>query len=126
VLQDGQYCSLVKTICLTVYDIPSIEHPGKLCGSVSFGESFMDSVILTHSEEGDVSFNSDVIVLTSSVVRVTSWMAGERTHGYDSEVAELLSEVKLRDTALMIVNNQFVRWLDGTANEKCSLLLHCI
>ena len=61
-------------IRLTVYDIPSIEHSGKLCGSVSFGESFMDSVILTHSDEGDVSFSSDVIVLTSSIVRVTSWM----------------------------------------------------
>lgn len=94
-LKDGQYCPLVKTVWLilslhrvscsacctfvcqvhlTVYDIPSVEHTGKLAGSVSFGESFMDSVILTQSNESEVSFSSEVIVLTSSIPRVTSWM----------------------------------------------------
>lgn len=40
------YCVLFQA-CLYLYDIPSIEHPGQILGSVVFGESFLDSAIRT-------------------------------------------------------------------------------
>lgn len=33
--------------CLYLYDVPSVEHPGHILGSVVFGESFLDSTIKT-------------------------------------------------------------------------------
>lgn len=33
--------------CLYLYDVPSVEHPGQILGSVVFGESFLDSAIKT-------------------------------------------------------------------------------
>ena len=33
--------------CLYLYDVPSVEHPGHILGSVAFGESFLDSTIKT-------------------------------------------------------------------------------
>ncbi|XP_062515899.1 dynein axonemal assembly factor 9-like [Corticium candelabrum] len=117
-LKDGQYCPVIKTVCVTVHDIPSIEHVGKLAGSVSFGESFMDSVILTQSNEADVALSSKVIILTSSILRATSWMANTKASGNEDEshqdVTELVSEGKLKFSVQLVVNNQFVRWLNGT------------
>lgn len=33
--------------CLYLYDVPSVDHPGQILGSVVFGESFLDSAIKT-------------------------------------------------------------------------------
>ena len=33
--------------CLYLYDVPSVEHPGHILGSVVFGESFLDSAVRT-------------------------------------------------------------------------------
>ena len=33
--------------CLYLYDVPSVEHPGRTLGSVVFGESFLDSAVRT-------------------------------------------------------------------------------
>ena len=41
--EGSQY--LVKTASITVYDIPSVEQPRASLGSVSFGESFIDSAL---------------------------------------------------------------------------------
>ena len=40
-------CCVLFQACLYLYDIPSIEHPGQILGSVVFGESFLDSAIRT-------------------------------------------------------------------------------
>lgn len=34
-------------MCLYLYDVPSMEHPGCTLGSVVFGETFLDSAVRT-------------------------------------------------------------------------------
>ena len=38
---------LFSQVCLYLYDIPSIEHPGNTLGSVAFGETFLNSSLNT-------------------------------------------------------------------------------
>ena len=44
-LSDPRTRLLLKFCSLTVYDIPSLYNRGDTCGSVSFGETFLNSVL---------------------------------------------------------------------------------
>ncbi len=46
-LEEGHSIPYMKCATLTVYDIPSMEHPGSSVGSVSFADTFMESTITT-------------------------------------------------------------------------------
>ena len=44
-LDDPRSTFLVKSVCVSVFDIPSVERRDVTCGSVSFGESFIESIL---------------------------------------------------------------------------------
>ncbi|XP_071485404.1 dynein axonemal assembly factor 9-like [Diadema antillarum] len=65
--------SLVKLASLTVYDIPSVEHPGSWVGSVVFAESFIESGVRVQNEDGSLEQNTDYLILTSHLPRSMTW-----------------------------------------------------
>ena len=44
-LDDERSRFLVKCVCVSVFDIPSVERRDVTSGSVSFGESFLESIL---------------------------------------------------------------------------------
>jgi len=40
---------VVKSVVITVFDIPSLDHPGQNLGSISFADSFIHSSIQVQS-----------------------------------------------------------------------------
>ena len=86
--------------CLYLFDVPSVDHPGQILGSVVFGESFLDSaiktlipgtnhlyfvsdaelfktvVMLTLSPcftDSSSVWNSSFVILTENIPRFVSW-----------------------------------------------------
>ncbi|PIK34946.1 hypothetical protein BSL78_28229 [Apostichopus japonicus] len=58
---------------LKLLDIPSIDNPGNIIGSMEFSETFLNSRILVESENGDVAANQRHLILTSRIPRCMAW-----------------------------------------------------
>ncbi|MEE6508755.1 hypothetical protein FKM82_022839 [Ascaphus truei] len=81
---------LVKTACMTVYDIPDL-HSGRGClGSIIFSESFLKSQIIVKEKDGTITTDNNYIILTAAVPRVISLLVED-------------NEVKLSEKALKTV-----------------------
>lgn len=68
----------IKRVCLYLFDIPSVEHPGCTLGSVVFGETFLDSTImkLVPGSMSESNRNSSFLLLTENIPRFVSWQGG--------------------------------------------------
>ncbi|KAK3799062.1 hypothetical protein RRG08_051345 [Elysia crispata] len=69
-LEEGQTSKQMKSIGLTLYDIPAAESTGSHLGSMVFTETFLDSRV-TCQDSTDVS--SDYLILTSNIPRYQLW-----------------------------------------------------
>ncbi|XP_064603150.1 dynein axonemal assembly factor 9-like isoform X2 [Liolophura sinensis] len=74
-MTEGVACPLVKTVTLTVYDVPSGDSPGKTLGSVLFAESFLDSTIKVSKPDGTEQLDAQFLVLTADIPRLVTWSA---------------------------------------------------
>ncbi|XP_058958401.2 dynein axonemal assembly factor 9 isoform X1 [Pocillopora verrucosa] len=74
----------IKKACLYLYDIPSIEHPGQILGSVVFGESFLDSAIRTLVPDGSHLWDTSFVFLTENIPRFVTWQG----YGKDRQISE--------------------------------------
>ncbi|KAJ7385532.1 hypothetical protein OS493_015104 [Desmophyllum pertusum] len=92
-LQDDKPHSAVKRACLYLYDVPSVEHPGHILGSVAFGESFLDSTIKTLVPDSSSVWNSSFVFLTENIPRFVSWQ-GHGNERQTSEEMELFAKSK--------------------------------
>ncbi|XP_068708667.1 dynein axonemal assembly factor 9-like [Montipora foliosa] len=77
-LQDDKALSAIKRVCLYLYDIPSIEHPGDTLGSVVFGETFLDSTVMKLVPGGVRECNSSFVFLTENISRLVSWQGDHK------------------------------------------------
>ena len=76
-LEEGVSTALVKTISMTVYDIPSVEFPGQTMGSVSYGESFLESTVQIQRPDDRIEIDGKTLLLTGHIPRLLSWPVSE-------------------------------------------------
>jgi len=78
----------IKRVCLYLFDIPSIEHPGCTLGSVVFGETFLDSTImkLVPGSMSESNHNSSFLLLTENIPRFVSWQGGGKEKGMSKQI----------------------------------------
>ncbi|PIK33276.1 hypothetical protein BSL78_29910, partial [Apostichopus japonicus] len=72
-LSENSLPGSLKLAGLKLLDIPSIEHPGNILGSMEFSETFLNSRILVETENGDVAANQRHLILTSRIPRCMAW-----------------------------------------------------
>ncbi|GFR80483.1 hypothetical protein ElyMa_000582800 [Elysia marginata] len=69
-IQEGETSKQMKSIGLTLYNIPASENKASHIGSMVFTETFLDSRI---SCQGSTDVSSDYLILTSSIPRYQLW-----------------------------------------------------
>uniref|UniRef100_H3B273 Dynein axonemal assembly factor 9 n=1 Tax=Latimeria chalumnae TaxID=7897 RepID=H3B273_LATCH len=84
---------LVKTACMTVYDIPDLLGGKGVLGSIVFSESFLESLMRVKEQDGAVSTESSFTILTAAIPRYASWLVED-------------CEVKLSEKAQHIVKEE--------------------
>ncbi|XP_003225515.1 dynein axonemal assembly factor 9 [Anolis carolinensis] len=84
---------LVKTVSMTIYDIPDLLGGRGCLGSVVFSESFLVSQILVKEKDGSISTETSCIVLTAAIPRSVSWLVED-------------NEVKLSEKAQQILKQE--------------------
>ncbi|KAM4709710.1 dynein axonemal assembly factor 9 [Discoglossus pictus] len=84
---------LVKTACMTVYDIPDLQSGRGCLGSVVFSESFLKSQVIVKEKDGVITTDNDYIILTAAIPRFVSWLVED-------------NEVKLSEKALSTVKDR--------------------
>ncbi|KAJ6658581.1 hypothetical protein lerEdw1_019969 [Lerista edwardsae] len=84
---------LVKTVVMTIYDIPDLLGGRGYLGSVVFSESFLASQILVKETDGGLSVETSYIILTAAIPRSVSWLVED-------------NEVKLSEKAQHIVREE--------------------
>ncbi|KAK3750781.1 hypothetical protein QZH41_015326, partial [Actinostola sp. cb2023] len=84
----------IKTASLYLYDIPSIEHPGSLLGSVAFGETFLDSAVTMLDQDNKGPWNSQYVIITENVLRFTSWQGGNEERELSSQLEDFAKSNK--------------------------------
>ncbi|XP_066488259.1 dynein axonemal assembly factor 9 [Tiliqua scincoides] len=84
---------LVKTVVMTVYDIPDLLGGRGCLGSVVFSESFLASQILVKEKDGSINLETSYIILTAAIPRSVSWLVED-------------NEVKLSEKAQHIVKEE--------------------
>ncbi|XP_078357511.1 dynein axonemal assembly factor 9-like isoform X1 [Oculina patagonica] len=133
-VQDDKPLSAVKRAFLYLYDVPSVEHPGQILGSVVFGESFLDSAIKTLVPDSASVWNSSFVFLTENVPRFVSWqgcgnerqISGEMESFAKSKVdSEVLGKQLLCGNQVFI-SSLFNKWEEGSLYiyEQGFLFLH--
>ncbi|KAH0615734.1 hypothetical protein JD844_026118 [Phrynosoma platyrhinos] len=89
--EDSLY--LVKTVSMTVYDIPDLLGGRGCLGSVVFSESFLMSQILVKEKDGSINTETSYIILTAAIPRSVSWLVED-------------NEVKLSEKAQQILKQE--------------------
>nr|XP_060635619.1 dynein axonemal assembly factor 9 [Anolis sagrei ordinatus] len=89
--EDSLY--LVKTVSMTIYDIPDLLGGRGCLGSVVFSESFLVSQILVKEKDGSIRPETSCIVLTAAIPRSVSWLVED-------------NEVKLSEKAQQILKQE--------------------
>ncbi|KAK1175386.1 hypothetical protein AOXY_G28 [Acipenser oxyrinchus oxyrinchus] len=84
--------SLVKTACMTVYDIPDLLGGRGVLGSVVFSESFLESCIFVKEQDGSVSTDSCFTILTASIPIYVSWLVEDNDVKLSEKAQQLLKE----------------------------------
>uniref|UniRef100_A0A452I2D7 Uncharacterized protein n=1 Tax=Gopherus agassizii TaxID=38772 RepID=A0A452I2D7_9SAUR len=65
---------LVKTVAMTIYDIPDLLGGRGCLGSVVFSESFLASQIFIKEKDGSINTETSYIILTAAIPRYVSWL----------------------------------------------------
>ncbi|XP_042322677.1 dynein axonemal assembly factor 9 isoform X3 [Sceloporus undulatus] len=89
--EDSLY--LVKTVSMTIYDIPDLLGGRGCLGSVVFSESFLVSQILVKEKDGSINTETSYIILTAAIPRSVSWLVED-------------NEVKLSEKAQQILKQE--------------------
>ena len=76
-IEEGVTNHLVKTLSVTVYDIPSQDHPGQTIGSVSYADSFLESTVRIQKPDERIDLDGKSLLLTGHVPRILSWPVRE-------------------------------------------------
>ncbi|XP_044284272.1 dynein axonemal assembly factor 9 isoform X2 [Varanus komodoensis] len=84
--------SLVKTVALTVHDIPDLLGGRGCLGSVVFSESFLTSQILVKEKDGSLSTETSCIVLTAAIPRSVSWLVEDNEVKLSEKAQQILKE----------------------------------
>ena len=79
-IEEGTSTHLVKTISMTVFDIPSVEFPGQIMGSVSYGESFIESAVRIQRPDDRIEIDGKVLLLTGHIPRMCSWPVSQTVY----------------------------------------------
>lgn len=99
VLPSNKPLSAVKRACLYLYDVPSVEHPGHVLGSVVFGESFLDSAVRMLVPDNASVWNTSFVFLTESIPRFVSWK-GDGIEKQTSQQIESFAKTKAESKVL--------------------------
>ncbi|XP_053109584.1 dynein axonemal assembly factor 9 isoform X2 [Hemicordylus capensis] len=88
--EDSLY--LVKTVSMTVYDIPDLLGGRGCLGSVVFSESFLASQILVKEKDGSISTETSYVVLTAAIPRSVSWLVEDNEVKLSEKAQQILKE----------------------------------
>ncbi|KAM8939582.1 dynein axonemal assembly factor 9 [Pelodytes ibericus] len=83
---------LVKTACMTVYDIPDLQSGRGCLGSVVFSESFLKSQVFVKEKDGAVTTDNTYIILTAAVPRFVSWLVEDNEVKFSEKVLNTVKE----------------------------------
>ncbi|XP_022802915.1 uncharacterized protein C20orf194-like isoform X2 [Stylophora pistillata] len=75
-----------KKATLYLYDIPSVEHPGQILGSVVFGESFLDSAIKILVPDRSPLWDTSLVFLTENILRFVTWQGNCKDRQISEEI----------------------------------------
>ncbi|XP_053258075.1 dynein axonemal assembly factor 9 [Podarcis raffonei] len=88
--EDSLY--LVKTVSMTVYDIPDLLGGRGCLGSVIFSESFLASQILVKEKDGSISTETSYVILTAAIPRSVSWLVEDNEVKLSEKAQQILKE----------------------------------
>ena len=124
-IEDGVCCRHVKTVTMTVCDIPSVEHPGHTIGSVSFGESFLESVVHVSLPDGREKIDAQILTLTSHIPKHAAWPCGLE-HDSVNAVQEHILNASTFSSAMgrALVSGERAQLLNNTESIRQDGALH--
>ncbi|XP_033869580.3 dynein axonemal assembly factor 9-like [Acipenser ruthenus] len=91
-LENEDSRSLVKTACMTVYDIPDLLGGRGVLGSVVFSESFLESCFFVKEQDGSISTDSCFTILTASIPIYVSWLVEDNDVKLSEKAQQLLKD----------------------------------
>ncbi|XP_066574446.1 dynein axonemal assembly factor 9 [Amia ocellicauda] len=83
---------LVKTASMAVHDIPDFLGGRGTLGSMVFSESFLESNVYVHEQDGGVSSDSCFTILTAAIPRYVSWLVEDTDVKLSEQAQQLLKE----------------------------------
>ncbi|CAH1782475.1 unnamed protein product [Owenia fusiformis] len=114
-ITDNESLKMVKYACLTLYDVPSVEHKGDTLGSLVFGESFLESSIQVICADGSKRLDSELTVLTRNVPRFITWTTPNEEQGLVERMKQLTQQsTEKQQFGRVLIDQQSAKMLSDT------------